>query len=486
MSSTQPRPAAPPSDLSARSPADLLSYVQHAIGFTPTESLVVMTTSRNRLGATLRVDLPRVSTPDADTHDFAEAVLSFLRGDREADGVLVAIYTNEEWTFAAPPPREALVRELRSVLGAAGLPVRSAWYVSADVWRDLSCTNEDCCPWPGHPLDTIADSQVNAEMIFGGSAFDPSASEAVLRAAPDVGRDGSSDLGNGEIEEAQAFYAAACASRWMQDPQFMATSCFWDAVLEQSTSSTGRSREQSASASRRQRDGEPIDGTARRHALVADPDVAGFLLASLESRFIRDFLLVSACLGSTVALEGSAVLRTVRGDPNDEPARRGTAHVLPAVAEGIVRHEHLRGGTGGSRPSRSTAWHGATQARSIPGSSSADFHAVLAGTYTGTPDWGRVDRMASLLAQLAPMAGASGEARAAVLTMLGWIEYARGRGSRAGVFLDAAERSLPGYRLARLLNELLHRGGLPEWATVRSTAWTAHSANAGRGRDRAA
>ncbi|WP_152915952.1 DUF4192 family protein, partial [Arthrobacter sp. RIT-PI-e] len=66
----------------------------------------------------------------------------------------------------------------------------------------------------------------------------------------------------------------------------------------------------------------------------------------------------------------------------------------------------------------------------------------------------------------------------AALTMSGWFEYARGRGSRASVYLDAAEREVPGYRLARLLQELLHRGGLPAWGRCRATARTPPSAPA--------
>ncbi|MFJ6003183.1 DUF4192 family protein [Arthrobacter sp. NPDC092385] len=95
---------------------------------------------------------------------------------------------------------------------------------------------------------------------------------------------------------------------------------------------------------------------------------------------------------------------------------------------------------------------------------------VLAGRYTGDIAWHRVDAMTVILARIAAVS--DGESRAAALTMSAWFEYARGRGSRAAVFLAAAEEAVPGYRLARLLHELLRRGGLPAWARRRSTAWT--------------
>jgi hypothetical protein len=113
----------------------------------------------------------------------------------------------------------------------------------------------------------------------------------------------------------------------------------------------------------------------------------------------------------------------------------------------------------------------ATSRASATGGGAALLYAdVLAGRHTGAIAWSRVDAMACILARLAAVS--DGESRAAALTMSAWFEYARGRGSRAAVYLEAAERAVPGYRLARLLHELLRRGGLPAWARKRSTAWT--------------
>jgi hypothetical protein len=46
------------SSFAVTSPADILSYILHALGFLPDESLVVLTITGRRLGVTLRVDLP--------------------------------------------------------------------------------------------------------------------------------------------------------------------------------------------------------------------------------------------------------------------------------------------------------------------------------------------------------------------------------------------------------------------------------------------
>ena len=45
--------------LTIKSPADLLSFIGHTLGFWPQESLVYITLDSNHIGATLPIDLPR-------------------------------------------------------------------------------------------------------------------------------------------------------------------------------------------------------------------------------------------------------------------------------------------------------------------------------------------------------------------------------------------------------------------------------------------
>ncbi|MHA7286321.1 DUF4192 domain-containing protein [Arthrobacter sp. MDT3-44] len=434
------------------SPADILSYIPHALGFMPDESLVVLTSTARRLGATLRVDLP---ADEADSFGFAEGVLSFLQGDTGADGTLLVIYTKESWRRLEPPPRNGLVGTLDAVLLAAGLPVRAGWLVSPTGWRDLFCTDEECCPWPGQPLDAVLSSPLGAELIFGGSAFDASPSEAVLRVAPAVGGEDTAP-GLPAVEDAQAHYAACCAGRWTAPAQFRATSAVWDAVILR-----------------------PEVFEAR-----AEPGIAGFLLASIESRAVRDFLLVSACLGSGAALEGAAVCGLLgsadaAADTSDGAAppdgwilpdarcAGGLRSALAEVAASMAEPAAVPATAATTTAATTTA---ATRSPATGGGAAVLYADVLAGRHTGAIAWNRVDAMTCVLARLAAVS--DGESRAAALTMSAWFEYARGRGSRAAVYLEAAERAVPGYRLARLLHELLRRGGLPAWARKRSTAWT--------------
>jgi hypothetical protein len=76
---------------------------------------------------------------------------------------------------------------------------------------------------------------------------------------------------------------------------------------------------------------------------------------------------------------------------------------------------------------------------------------------------------------------AEGDAKAALLTMLAWVEWARARGSLAQQYLDRCLAECPDYNLARLLRELLAAGALPSWSTVRESAWRGPNLMAGGG-----
>ncbi|WP_026533472.1 DUF4192 domain-containing protein [Arthrobacter sp. H41] len=404
-----------PSPLRITSPADVLSYVPHALGFVPFESLVVLTMTGTRIGATLRVDLPKA---DGDAAAFADGVCSFLRSDDTADGSLMMLYTAAGWERPGDPPYRTMVKALGAALELAGLHLRDGWLISPSAWRDYFCADPQCCPWPGHPLEGVADSALNAELIYEGSSFAPSVDAAVqlAAAAAPVPRTTAS------VALACAEYAALCAGRWMEGGQFRATVEVWEAAINLPL---------------------PLDSSEH-------PRVAGFLVASLGSRAIRDFLLVSSCLGLESAVRGARACALLE---ERSPAAFPIAPTLEALRP--------NSGSGDSGP-----WDAP--------SSRADalqLSELLSGSYEGAILWSRVDAVHALLTRLCPVS--TGEGKAALCSMLAWIEFARGRGSRACVHLAEAEAAVPGYRLARLLSELILRGGMPAWARKRGSAWAA-------------
>lgn len=402
----------PPQDLPFRvtSAADILSYILHTLGFQPAESLVLLTMCGKRVGATLRVDLP---DNDLDPDGYAAGVCSILTSDTTADGALLALYTREPLTRGGMPPRRNLVRSLSRSLGGAGLQLRDGWLVTDTMWRDYFCTDTGCCPPAGHPIESVLTSPLNAELTFRGSSFADSLDAAVETDLPPAWTDPA------ELARLCRSEQVKLGHRWTSPNQFTATLRLWECLL------------------------------ARTAAMVpiTDVGVAAHLLASLISRPIRDAVLVLAALGwetSANGLEDNSVRR----------AGTGAAH-LPASARtmlGFGPDERLP-----VESMKPTAAH------------TRDFCDVLIGQYRGQLKWEHVDAAHTLLSRLSAVA--AGEPRAALLTMLGWIEWARGRGSRAHVYLGEALAEIPGYSLAELLEEVVGRGMLAEWSRDKDLAW---------------
>ena len=103
------------------------------------------------------------------------------------------------------------------------------------------------------------------------------------------------------------------------------------------------------------------------------------------------------------------------------------------------------------------------------GGASQDFSDFLLGAADAQPDWERMDRLWFICRDL--LGVADGEDHAALLCLLGWLEWAKGRGSSALSLLKAALRTDPGYRLAQLLLRLLEAGEMPSWVADPDRAW---------------
>ncbi|ADX75232.1 hypothetical protein Asphe3_41670 (plasmid) [Pseudarthrobacter phenanthrenivorans Sphe3] len=144
-------------------PADILAFIPHTLGETPTESFVAMTVQGNKLGATLRVDAPFGQDPVA----YAQTIVSYLTADEAATGSLLVIYTDETTTDGTHPYARH-VEALRRELETAEMPLQDAWLVTSELWRNYHCTDGSCCP--AQSLDTITTSNGNAALIYRGSA----------------------------------------------------------------------------------------------------------------------------------------------------------------------------------------------------------------------------------------------------------------------------------------------------------------------------
>ncbi|MET3140316.1 UNVERIFIED_ORG: hypothetical protein ABIB13_000003 [Arthrobacter sp. UYEF2] len=151
--------------LTIKTPADVLSFIGHTLGFWPQESLVCITLADNHVGATLRVDLPKPSTEIS----YAKMVAGYLGHDTSAEGVLFAVYTSEPRN-GDHKPHAATIAALTGALAERGLTIREGLLVG-----DQTVSQYDGDPEKGVrlPLSATQSSQINAEFVYRGSTIEP-------------------------------------------------------------------------------------------------------------------------------------------------------------------------------------------------------------------------------------------------------------------------------------------------------------------------
>lgn len=163
-------------------PGEIVAVVPTLCGFVPQESLVLIALrgERQRLGLTLRCDLPR---PDREQR-LAEGLVDRLATDG-ARAVLALVYT-EQGDAGPEPVRAGLVAAVEAASRARGLELQDALLVRAGRWRSYTCREPSCCPPDGVPVDvpaTPALQLVSAEAALQGRAVLPSRDDLVRSVA---------------------------------------------------------------------------------------------------------------------------------------------------------------------------------------------------------------------------------------------------------------------------------------------------------------
>ncbi|MFJ4029585.1 DUF4192 family protein [Paenarthrobacter sp. NPDC089989] len=144
----------------------------------PTESLVCITLDKDKVGATLRIDLPQHRGQEL---HFAQTVAAYLTTDERANGIVFALYTTEPPKRGEARPHRAAIAALTGVLAHEGITIRDGIYVT-----DTTYSPYDTHPGESIaiPLSTTEYSQVNAEFIYRGSSIEPT-NQITLPAATD-------------------------------------------------------------------------------------------------------------------------------------------------------------------------------------------------------------------------------------------------------------------------------------------------------------
>ncbi|MBT2567028.1 DUF4192 family protein [Arthrobacter sp. ISL-85] len=421
--------------LTVRGPEDILGFIPHSLGYWPASSLVAMTLHGTRLGATLRLDLPGREA-QADQAAFARAVRRYLASDHDADGALLAVFTSDA-AMVPPSAYRRLISVVQSALAQGGMPVRDAWLVGDEYWRDALCSDTSCCPLPGRPVQQIRDSMLNTEMVYRGSSVGP-APRAGGGPAPAVPA-----MHLAAVLEAQAGWEEELGGRFGSRTQFNAVLDFWEMLLDRSQAGPW----------------------------MPDVDRDAFLRATLLCPTWRDAVLVMAAAGRNAAEAGAeqfGVLRDGGGDGDGIPVV--SLPLLPPVE--FARRRFARSGrmaeAAGTTAGRPNDLRQARGTGRTSGSAPAGYGEVLMGMAPEVPDWQGLDALDGILGQLAVLGG---RPAAAALTLQGWVAWCRGRGSYSAAYLNQALELEPGYRLAELLLDLVGRGTLCGWAARKDAAW---------------
>jgi hypothetical protein len=87
--------------------------------------------------------------------------------DTQATSVLLAVYTDTPAPVTRRGRSTNTSRLSFRTLEAAQTPIKDAWLVTSEHWRNLLCDSEAGCCLP-EPLESITDGQLNAELVFRG------------------------------------------------------------------------------------------------------------------------------------------------------------------------------------------------------------------------------------------------------------------------------------------------------------------------------
>lgn len=263
-------PPSTPLRVKAVEPVDLVSYIQHTLGFVPRNSITAITLAGRALGAVLRCDWDPLLTDDWDTlTGYARQVAGYLTADERADGSLVFLFRDSTGFPGPDDDSDGILADALDVeLAAVGLPVQEAWLVSDGRLWHLDCPDLTTCTAHGSEVARTETSALNTAFILEGSVVEDE--------PQDGGLPTSADRMSPALQEAvRRLRGSACPAgdraQWLQD---------WERVL--------------AGAE-----------------LPVDPDARAGLLSGLMDVNLRDTLVAAASFTLWRAVSGAAWLHAL-------------------------------------------------------------------------------------------------------------------------------------------------------------------------------
>lgn len=162
---------------------DAVEAVPYLLGFTPTDSLVVVAlrSPRDRMFFTMRLDLMEPKL-DGEVAQMVAARMAYA----EAEAVMLFVYPKRRPSKGRPLPRRALIDAIERELA---VPLRDAVLVARDrVWSYV-CDDALCCPPEGRKRPTESPGQLALEAAhaLNGRAVLPSRDDVVASVQPLTG-----------------------------------------------------------------------------------------------------------------------------------------------------------------------------------------------------------------------------------------------------------------------------------------------------------
>lgn len=168
----------------ADSPAELIAYVPHRLGFQPAESIVLVSLRRDGciVGLVARADIADID------HTGSQTLIRHL--ERDGAQRVVQILYSDDGSGRPGEYENAVARHLES-LARATIGPSQTWWVSKTGYGCLNCADSECCPPRGHSLTHLESTQVGAHMVVAGSLVASSRAEAYTLADADARRRGA-------------------------------------------------------------------------------------------------------------------------------------------------------------------------------------------------------------------------------------------------------------------------------------------------------
>ncbi|WAH97387.1 DUF4192 family protein [Arthrobacter sp. MMS18-M83] len=209
--------------LTIKTPADVLSFIGHTLGFWPQESLVCITLYTNHIGVTLRVDLPK--------HDGGERALCAnsrqLPSERHQRHQRPVCRLHLDRS-GQDKPYATMIAALTGALAERHITIRDGLLIGEETVSQYDGEPNPNCALP---LSMVDSSEINAELVYRGSSvartgritLPPSNKEATFHAVEDRVKTIEQSRDHGAIEKARTLWAGILeAKTYPSDDQTIA------------------------------------------------------------------------------------------------------------------------------------------------------------------------------------------------------------------------------------------------------------------------